>query len=138
MTIIKVALLFFIFFNEKKLRRIRLIFDMEKWLWKSELCCFWPSILKGPKGQKYFYGRFRSFLANLLTTKLSCLLKNNFGHTNLTIQSVWNTWPHGVEDMSLFGINDSKQVVHAIFMIDFFFWIWTVLFFVPRTFFFSI
>ena len=45
---------------KKKLRRIWSIFDIEKWLWKSEFCCFRPSILKWPKGQKYFYDRFRS------------------------------------------------------------------------------
>ena len=28
----------FIFFNEKKIGRIRMIFDIENWLWKSEFC----------------------------------------------------------------------------------------------------
>ena len=64
MTITKVALLFLYSLMKKiKLRKIRLIFDIEKWLWKSEFCCIWPSILK--------------------PLKLSCLQKNNFEHTNL-------------------------------------------------------
>ena len=46
--------------------RIRSIFDIEKLLWKLELCCFWPSILKWPKGQKYFHGRFHNSLALLI------------------------------------------------------------------------
>ena len=29
-----------IFFNEKKLRKIRIIFDLENWLWKSEIVIF--------------------------------------------------------------------------------------------------
>ena len=52
MTIPKVALLFYIL-QWKKMRRIRPIFDIEKLLWKSELCCFRPSILERRKGQKY-------------------------------------------------------------------------------------
>ena len=36
-----------------------------------------PSILNKRKGQKYFYGLSLA----LLTTKRSCLEKNNFGHT---------------------------------------------------------
>ena len=39
------------------------------------------SIIKRPRGQKYFSGNFRS--SYLSTTKLSCLQKNNFGQTNL-------------------------------------------------------
>ena len=45
---------------------------------------FQPSILKRWKGQKYFYGHFRSSLV-LLTTKLSCLQKNTFGNTKMLI-----------------------------------------------------
>ena len=41
---------FFIFFNEKKIRRIWSSFDIEKWLLRSELFCFLPLILR-PKGQ---------------------------------------------------------------------------------------
>ena len=29
-----------IFFNEKKLRKIQIIFDIENWLWKSEISTF--------------------------------------------------------------------------------------------------
>jgi hypothetical protein len=30
-----------IFFNEKKIRKIRMIIDVENWLWKSDLGTFW-------------------------------------------------------------------------------------------------
>ena len=50
------------------------------------LITFQPSILKWPKGQKYFYGHFHTSLAlHLLTTKLRCLQKNIIGHTNLYV-----------------------------------------------------
>ena len=48
------------------MRRIRSIFDIEKWLWKSEFCCFQPSILKRPKG------RFCSSLALLILSSGAC------------------------------------------------------------------
>ena len=56
------------FFNEIKIWRISPIFDIEKWLWRSELCRFWPWILKWPKGQKYFYDHFHKL------TKLKALV----------------------------------------------------------------
>ena len=31
----------FIFFNEKKIRKIPMIFDIENWLWKSNFGTFW-------------------------------------------------------------------------------------------------
>ena len=34
----------FVFFNEIFFVKIWLIFDIEKWLWKSEFCYIWPSI----------------------------------------------------------------------------------------------
>ena len=30
-----------IFFNEKKIRKIRMFFDIEKWFWRSDLGTFW-------------------------------------------------------------------------------------------------
>ena len=64
MLILKVGLLFLYSSMNKKIPEGfgRLIFDIEKWLWRSELCCFWPSILKQWKGQKYFYAHFHSSL----------------------------------------------------------------------------
>ena len=79
---IKVGLPFLYSSMEKQFRKHRPIFDIEKWLWKSELCCFQPSILKWPKGQKYFIAIFIVHLTYLLTTKLSWLQKNKWGHTN--------------------------------------------------------
>ena len=67
----------------KKMRRIRLILDVEKLLWNIEFFCFRPSTLIWSKGQKYFYGRFFSFLALLSTTEFRCLQKNNIGHTKV-------------------------------------------------------
>ena len=31
------------FFNEKKFRKIWIIFEIENWLWKSEFCHFWTT-----------------------------------------------------------------------------------------------
>ena len=45
----------------------------------------WLSILKWQKGQKYFMAVFIVLVPYLLTTKLRCLQKNNFGHTNKCI-----------------------------------------------------
>ena len=38
MSIIKVVLLFLYSSMKKKIRKIRLIFDMQKWFWKPEVC----------------------------------------------------------------------------------------------------
>ena len=53
--------------------------DQKDWLWKSEFCCFGPSIVKRPKCQK----NMPVFIVQCpcsLTTKLSCLQKNKWGH----------------------------------------------------------
>ena len=84
MTIIKVALLSLYSSLKKKLRRIRSIFDIEKWLWKLELCSFQLSILKRLKCQKYFYWPFCSYFA-----LLSWLQKNKFGHTISGVFSIY-------------------------------------------------
>ena len=65
MTITKVALHLLYSSMKKKLRRIQSIFDIEKWLWMSEFCWFRPSILKRPKGQKYFMAIFVVFSLTL-------------------------------------------------------------------------
>ena len=44
----------YMYLNEKKIRKIRIIFDIEIWLWKSDLCYFWQLLLVvdfGPKGR---------------------------------------------------------------------------------------
>ena len=35
----------FVFFNEKKIRKIRKIFDIENWLWKSNFVSFWNLVI---------------------------------------------------------------------------------------------
>ena len=61
---------------KKKFRRIRPIFDIEKWLWKPELCYIWPSIPNRTKYLEHFYGRFHRPLAlfnpPLNSATLSC------------------------------------------------------------------
>ena len=52
--------------------KICLIFNIGKWLWKSEFCYIWPSIPNQAKYLEPFYGRFQIPLAFLLATKLSC------------------------------------------------------------------
>ena len=34
----------FVFFNEKKIGKIWMIFDVENWLWKSDFSLFWPRL----------------------------------------------------------------------------------------------
>ena len=53
----------FVFFNEFFFVKIRLIFDIEKWLWKSEFCYIWPSIPNQTKHLEPFYGCFHRPLA---------------------------------------------------------------------------
>ena len=49
------------------------------------------------KSQKYFYGCFHSFHRScLFTSKLSCLQKNNFGHTKLQVLQYKFHSNHGV------------------------------------------
>ena len=43
------------FFNEKKFRKIRIIFDIENWLWKSEFCHFWQLLLNWSQDLKSFW-----------------------------------------------------------------------------------
>ena len=52
-----------VFFNEIFFVKIRLIFDIEKWLWKSEFRSFWPSIPNQAKYLEPFYCRFHRPLA---------------------------------------------------------------------------
>ena len=42
---------------KKKIRKVRLICDIENWLWKSEFCYIWPSI---PNQTKYIPKTFLS------------------------------------------------------------------------------
>ena len=57
MSIIKVNLPILYSSMKKLFIKIRLIFDLEKWLWKSELCYIWPSIPNQTKYLEPFYGR---------------------------------------------------------------------------------
>ena len=63
MTITKVALLFLYSSMKKSWEGFGWFFDVEKWLRKSEFCCFRPSILNQLKDQKYSYGLFCSPLS---------------------------------------------------------------------------
>ena len=38
--------------------------------------------------------------------------------SHFVIQLVWNTWPQGVVEMSLFDVNTSKHVEHAVFIFN--------------------
>ena len=62
MTIIKSCSSSFLYSSmKKKFRRIQLIFDTEKWLWKSEFCCFWP--LNSTERPKIFLWPFLQFFS---------------------------------------------------------------------------
>ena len=55
---------FFCILQWKKIRKIPSIFDIEKWLWKSDLCCFRPS--KMTERAKNFLWCFHDPLALLI------------------------------------------------------------------------
>ena len=99
MSIIKIGLLFQ-YPSMKKIKKIRLIFDIEKWLWMSELCCFWPLILNRPKAKNNFSVVFIVHWPYLLTNKLRCLKKQKV-HSMADIHrqdlSLWCIWlcPNG-------------------------------------------
>ena len=50
-----------------------------------EFCCFWLSILKRPKGQKYFYGCFYSSLALLINYESQVLAEKYNWTTNVEV-----------------------------------------------------
>ena len=56
---------------------IWLVLDIEKCIWRSDLCCFRPSILKQWKGQKYFLTISIVLWSCLFTIKLRCLQKKS-------------------------------------------------------------
>ena len=79
---------FFIFFNEKQIGKIPSIFDIEKWLWKSESPYIWPSKAKQTKGLEFLYTHQVEAEAKLIDpwTQLSCssevTLTNSLLNTN--------------------------------------------------------
>ena len=54
-----------IFFNEKKIRKIRMIFDIENWLWKSDLGTFWRPLWTSVKVKSKNYFSFTNFLTKI-------------------------------------------------------------------------
>ena len=65
----------------KKPRKIWLIFDFERWLWKPELCYIWPSIPNRTKHLEHFYDCFhRPYLP---TTKLCSAQLFKWGQSTL-------------------------------------------------------
>ena len=83
--ILKVGLLYIL--QWKKSKGFCQFFDIEKWLWKSELWCFRPSIPKQWKGQKYVYGRFHS---SMVLVKKGCVIINQlFRMVSIRIKSLY-------------------------------------------------
>ena len=65
-------------------KKMRSILSIRKITLKIRIVLFLTFNSKTTEWPKTFYGRFRSSLAlYLLTTKLSCFQKNNFGQINL-------------------------------------------------------
>ena len=54
-----------IFFYEKKIRKIRMIFDIENWLWMSELGPFWRPLWTSVKVKSKNYFSFTNFLTKI-------------------------------------------------------------------------
>ena len=77
-----------IFFNEKKLRKIQIIFDIENWLWKSEIVNFRSLDLERVLiYQKFFYEKVLIFtqlsyhlMRKLLKKNLTCYLMSSLTH----------------------------------------------------------
>ena len=54
-----------IFFNEKKIRKIRMIFDIDNWLWKSDLGTFWHPMRTSVKVKSKKYFSFTDFFTKI-------------------------------------------------------------------------
>ena len=54
-----------IFFNEKKIREIRIIFDIENWLWMSDLGTFWQPMWTSVKVKSKNYFSFTDFFSKI-------------------------------------------------------------------------
>ena len=50
---------------KKKIRKIQSLFEIEKWLWKPELCHIWPSIPNRTKYLEIFMTIFKTILIDL-------------------------------------------------------------------------
>ena len=72
------------FFKEKKFRKIRIIFDIENWLWKSEIRIFQPPPAKRILicQKNFFYGKV------LFSTQLSCHLMRKLLKKSWMVSSV--------------------------------------------------
>ena len=89
------------------------------------MCCFWPSILKLPKGQKHLYCPFHSSLALLINhyTQLGYLQKNNFGHTKSYLLAYLKnsdiiTWTCDVRSIDLLANNVlNKRLIFFTFFL---------------------
>ena len=94
-----------IFFYEKFFRKIRILLDIENWLWKSESCKFWQLLLKWRQDWKlqlsadFFRGHWLTKIIFLMTL---CLVSNTWmikelGKAKNTHSWQWSWWHHWKE-----------------------------------------
>jgi hypothetical protein len=73
----------------KKHKKIRIIFDITNWLWKSDFGLFWPSIIKWIKGQNFFMAVFLDLWSCLFTNKL---FKRGHASTQAEANNLVSKW----------------------------------------------
>ena len=60
------------FLNEEKIRKIRIIFGIKRWLWKPEFGLLWPSLLKWTEGLELLRAIFINLWPCLESENYSC------------------------------------------------------------------
>ena len=84
----------------KKMVKIQLIFDIEKWLWKSELHYSWPSKRKRTQGLELFMHTKLELGLSLFILELSYAQLFNWSDANIYCDFRW--WIYGIQQRSLF------------------------------------
>ena len=73
---------------KKKFRKIRMIFDIENWLWKSDLGTFWWPMWTSVKVKSKNYFSFTDFLLKSSPCWLTSAKLHHWGHTNIIYQII--------------------------------------------------
>ena len=110
MVLIKVYLPFLYSSMKIFFAKIRLIFDIEKWLWKSEFCYIRPSLPNQAKYLEPFMAVFIDLWPCLLTTKLRYAQLFKWGHSSYLVRrmvhmALW--WI--IDDKKIFRTDDSEK-----------------------------
>ena len=94
-----------LFFNEKKIRKIRMIFDIENWLWKSDLGTFWRPMWTSVKVKSKnhfsftdFTGKIKPLLIHSKTTPLRSPYQSYI--KNISVHSLHSTYKYTSVDLT--------------------------------------